>query len=235
LSTSNSFNIVSLLPQQARSRARLSPVTEGKIAGVSSSYPDAASMRPSEPGFEMVTPFLSRTSEHTPAAAVTRLTGKPRRASHGASANSPTGAAAEEDLFARQKVVPVRPARSALSSMMAASNTTNPFSDFYSAISGRGVEPALSMTITVFFPFAREPAGKAMALNVRRDATVEEVLGFALWSYWEEGWLPRLDEDPNTPEDRLTAVGWVIKVAEEDGEPDEDFPCKSILPAKTFY
>ncbi|KAI0252926.1 stress-activated map kinase interacting protein 1-domain-containing protein [Lactifluus subvellereus] len=221
LSTSNSF-IVSPFPQHARSRARLSPVSEGKIAGVSSSYPDAAAVRSSEPGFEMVTPFLSRTSEHMPAAAVTKPSGKPRRASHGASAaNAP---AAEEDLFARQKVVPVRPAKSALSSMMAASNTTNPFSDLYSAIAGRGVSPALSMTATVFFPFACEPAGKPMALSVRKDATVEEVLGFALWSYWEEGWLPRLDEDPNTPEDKLSAIGWVMKIAEDDGEVDEDFP-----------
>ena len=227
LSTSNSF-IVSPLPQQNRSRARLSTVTEDKIAGTSSSYPDASSVRPSEPGFEMVTPFLSRTSEHTP---VTRPN-KPRRASHGASGaitNTHTPVTIEEDLFTRQKVVvPVRPARSALSSMLAVSNTTNPFSDLYSAIAGRGVSPTLSMTITVFFPFAREPAGKPMALNVRRDATVEEVLGFALWSYWEESWLPRLDEDPNTPEEMLSAVGWVMRIAEEDGEVDEDFPRQSI-------
>jgi target of rapamycin complex 2 subunit MAPKAP1 len=227
LSTSNSFNIVSPLPQHARSRARLSTVTEDKIAGASSSYPDTTPARPSEPGFEMVTQFFGRTSEHTPTA-VTKQ-GKHRRASHGAGATNTNTPAAEEDLFARQKVVvPVRPARSALSSMLAASNTTNPFSDLYSAIAGRGVLPALSMTITVFFPFAREPAGKPMKLNVRRDATIEEVIGFALWSYWEESWLPRLDEDPNTPEDKLCAVGWVLKIAEEDGEVDEDFPRKSI-------
>jgi len=108
--------------------------------------------------------------------------------------------------------------------MMAATNTTNPFSDLYSGISGRGVPPSASMTATVFFPFAREPAGKPMTLSVRKDATVEEVLGFALWSYWEDGWLPRLDEDPNAPEEKLSAVGWVLKIAEEDGEVDGDFP-----------
>jgi hypothetical protein len=85
------------------------------------------------------------------------------------------------------------------------------------------------MTATVFFPDAREPAAKPMALSVRRDATVEEVLGFALWSYWEAGWLPRLDEDPNAPEERLSAVGWVMKIAEDDGEVDEDFPRKSTF------
>lgn len=222
LSASNSFSVISPHPLHSRSRSRLSPVTEGKPANApapSSSYPDAAAgARPSEPGFEMVTPFLPRTSsEHAPAPPKPPGGGsKPRRPSH--------GAAAEEDLFARQKVLPVRPAKSALSSMMAATNTTNPFSDLYSGISGRGVPPAASMAATVFFPFAREPAGKPMTLSVRKDATIEEVLGFALWSYWEEGWLPRLDEDPNAPEEMLSAVGWVLKIAEEDGEVDGDFP-----------
>ncbi|KAI0000629.1 stress-activated map kinase interacting protein 1-domain-containing protein [Russula compacta] len=224
LSTSNnSFNVSSPLPPHGRNRARLSPVTEGKIAitSLSSSYPDS---RPSEPGFDMVTPFHLRTSSATPT--IAKPTSKHRRGPHwtGSTAHSPAGA--EEDLFARQKVAPLRgtPAKSALSSMMAASSTTNPFSDLYSAISGRGVSPAASMTVTVFFPFAREPAGKPMSLGVRKDATVEEVLGFALWSYWEASWLPRLDEDPNAPEEKLSAVGWVMKIAEEDGEVDEDFP-----------
>lgn len=113
--------------------------------------------------------------------------------------------------------------KSALSSLLASSNSSNPFSDLYSAISGRGVPAAASTTITLFFPHARNPAGKPMTLNVRKDATMEEVLGFALWSYWEEGWEPRLDEGGGD-EDRLSAVGWVLRIAEDDGEVDEDFP-----------
>ncbi|KAI9510177.1 stress-activated map kinase interacting protein 1-domain-containing protein [Russula earlei] len=227
LSTSNSFNVSSPLPLHVRSRARLSPVTEDRIA--------------------MVTPLHPRTSEHahapagaSPSVVAPLKPSKYRRASHGTStaagtasaggggggmAAAPHASPAEEDLFARQKVPPVRAAaRSALSSMMAASNTTNPFSDLYSSISGRGVSPAASMIVTVFYPFAREPAGEPMKLSVRKDATVEEVLGFALWSYWEAGWLSRLDEDPDAPEERLSAVGWVLKIAEDDGEVDEDFP-----------
>jgi hypothetical protein len=60
---------------------------------------------------------------------------------------------------------------------------------------------------------------------------VEEVLGFGLWSYWEAGWSPRLDDgdvNSNTEEEKLTAVGWVMKIAEDDGEVDEDFPRKSF-------
>jgi hypothetical protein len=96
------------------------------------------------------------------------------------------------------------------------------------AISGRGVSGAASMTITVFFPFAREPAGEAMRLSVRKDATMEEVLGFGLWSFWENGWLPRLDdEELSVAEEKLSTIGWVMKIAEDGGEVDEDFPCKS--------
>jgi hypothetical protein len=191
----------------------------------------------------MVTVLHPRTSEHAQAAAGaphTTKSNKHRRTSHGTSSSSSapqhtspptsTAAAVEEDLFTRQKVVPIRAVKSALSSMMAASNTTNPFSDLYSAISGRGVAAAASMVVTIFFPFAREPAGEAMRLSVRKDATVEEVLGFGLWSYWEAGWSPRLDDEDinsNTEEEKLTAVGWVMKIAEDDGEVDEDFPRKS--------
>lgn len=75
-----------------------------------------------------------------------------------------------------------------------------------------------------------------MELNVRKDATVEEVIGFALWSYWEDGWLPKLDEgipdgeEGQTARDiRLSAVGWVMRLTEDDGEVDDDFPRKVLF------
>lgn len=64
---------------------------------------------------------------------------------------------------------------------------------------------------------------------MRGDATVEEALGHALYVYWEEGRLPRLDqglsgeEDPKWA-DRMSTIGWVLRIAEEDGEVDDDFP-----------
>jgi hypothetical protein len=89
------------------------------------------------------------------------------------------------------------------------------------------------MSVVVFFPHAQEPAGKPMELNLRKDATVEEVLGFALWNYWEEGWLPKLDEGLKRPEEgeedekwetRLSAIGWILRIAEDDGEVDDECP-----------
>jgi len=58
---------------------------------------------------------------------------------------------------------------------------------------------------------------------------MEEVIGFALWNYWEEGWLPRLDEGLNGEDDpkwaiKLSAIGWIMRIAEDDGEVDDEFP-----------
>jgi hypothetical protein len=107
------------------------------------------------------------------------------------------------------------------------SSSTNPFTEFYAAISGRAETE--STNVSVFFPRAKQPSGQVMELNVRKDSSVEEVLGYALWNYWEEGWLPKLDEGLKGEDDpkwatTLSAVGWILRIAEDDGEVDEDFP-----------
>jgi hypothetical protein len=186
-------------PMRAARAARLSPVKES----ASRAGPVFSSLDDSEPLFEMVTP-------------------PPRKPARRPSATAP------DELFARQKVapVPLRGVRSALSARLAAGTTTNPFSELYSAISGRGA--AAAAAVIVFFPGSATPT-RAMELSVRRDATVEEVLGFALWTYWQDKWEPPLDE---RQEDKLSAVGWVLRIAEEDGEVDEDFPRASIVWAR---
>ena len=71
-----------------------------------------------------------------------------------------------------------------------------------------------------------------MVLNVKKDATVEEVIGFALWTYWEENWVPKLHEgleDDPKREETLSTVRWVVRIAEIDGEVDVDFPRESVL------
>ena len=103
----------------------------------------------------------------------------------------------------------------------------NPFEEYYAAISGRA--EGESKIVAVFFPKAKKPRGQVMELNVRKDATVEEVLGHALYRYWEEGWLPKIDEGLEGEEDQkwgtvCSAIGWILRIAEDDGEVDEDFP-----------
>ncbi|KZT10435.1 uncharacterized protein LAESUDRAFT_755945 [Laetiporus sulphureus 93-53] len=138
--------------------------------------------------------------------------------------------AVDGDLFARRPVGPIVPAKSALTALLAAtanSSSSNPFTELYSAISARS--DGDSVTVLVYFPHTAEPAGHPLELKIRKDATVEEVLGFALWTYWEEGWLPKIDEGLKGEEDsawetRCSAVGWILRIAEDDGEVDEDFP-----------
>lgn len=134
-------------------------------------------------------------------------------------------------MFAKKKVVPIgKPLKSALSAKLASSSSVNPFTEMYVAISGRGA--AASTKLQVFFPHAEQRRG--LELTVRSDATVEEVIGFALWSYWEERWSPKLDEGLSGENDpkwatRLSTVGWVLRMAEDDGEVDDDCPGKPAL------
>ncbi|THH19606.1 hypothetical protein EW146_g1597 [Bondarzewia mesenterica] len=201
------------------SHSRLSPVNEdSNIEGMSSDASPFPSEKRINSYFEMVTPPPAKADEQSQ-----QNPSLQERASTERSAESNEDIP-PDDLFTRQDVYITRPAKSALTSLLASSDSSNPFSDLYSAISGRGVPASASTTITIFFPHAGEPAGKPMELNVRKDATMEEVLGFSLWNYWEEAWQPRLDQREDVSEDLLSAVGWVLRIAEDNGEVDEDFP-----------
>ena len=137
------------------------------------------------------------------------------------------GFSVENQLFSRRKVLPVRHMESALTAKLASTNTSsNPFTELYALISGRA--EVASTTITVYFPHCKTP-NRPLKLNVRKDASIEELIGFSLWSYWEEGWEPKLDEGLENADEakrkiRFSAAGWVLRIAEEDGEIDEDWP-----------
>ncbi|KAJ6500564.1 stress-activated map kinase interacting protein 1-domain-containing protein [Mycena sanguinolenta] len=226
LSATTTASSIPLSPQGGasltlpRPRARLSPVSEGPTPDRSGHY------------FEMLTPGPVSRSEDPP-----RKPDIPPRnpsrsqtgsATHGVS-SSVSSVSTPEMIFARKKVTPLpsRPQRSALTALLVSSGeSTNPFAELYAAVSGRG--EGASINVQVYFPSARTPKGQAMDLNVRKDSTVEEVIGFALWTYWEEGWLPKLDAGMEGEEEklatRLSAVGWIMRIAEEDGEVDDDFP-----------
>ncbi|CAL1709275.1 unnamed protein product [Somion occarium] len=201
----------------ARNRNRLSPVRESRISEEKSANvsPDHDS-GPDNSYFEMVTPAPPSASQARKTKLQNGFNESPRQPG--------------SDLFIRRPTPPVQAAKSALTAMLATtsnSSSSNPFTELYSAISGRSEGDSIS--VSVFFPHAREPANRVMELNVRKDSTVEEVLGFALWTYWEEGWLPKLDEGLDGEEDpkwdiKCSALGWILRIAEEDGEVDEDFP-----------
>ncbi|KAF8189367.1 stress-activated map kinase interacting protein 1-domain-containing protein [Pholiota molesta] len=194
-----------------RPRPRLSPVSEHTGRAPRAPKPDdGARKRPDAPARSRGDSSTSTTSTHAHSPSLTQPPPSP------------------EKLFVRRKVPPLRPLTSSLSALLASSgSSSNPFAEMYATISGRGESAATN--VQIYFPHARQPHGKAMDLNVRRDATVEEVIGFALWSYWEKGWLPKLDEGLAGEDDpkratRLSAVGWILRIAEDDGEVDDDFP-----------
>ncbi|TBU24321.1 stress-activated map kinase interacting protein 1-domain-containing protein [Dichomitus squalens] len=219
-SASASSMMASPVPPSTSARvSRLSPVREGKERERPSVSPERDEGQ-IDAMFEMLTPAPSTAANSQTRPPPGLLAIKPASSS----ARTPDG------MFERKAVAPVRPAKSALSAMLAAtssSSSSNPFAELYSAVSGRAESE--SMVVRVFFPMAREPANRALELNVRKDATFEEVLGFALFTYWEDGWLPKIDEGLSGEEDpkwaiKCSAAGWVMRIAEEDGEVDEDFP-----------
>lgn len=69
-------------------------------------------------------------------------------------------------------------------------------------------------------PFSKDPS-KPLAIMVQPDATVDNVIGYCLFEYINEKLHPIL------PTDMLVVANWNLRIVEDDGEIDEDFPGKS--------
>jgi hypothetical protein len=136
---------------------------------------------------------------------------------------------------------------------------SNPFARLYSSIISRTALPAAApkpppsrrrygpppaaavpsdvLLLTIFFPFSSTPS-KGLKLPLKRHlsapVTVEETIGAGLYSYWEEGRTPSLDEGDDELVKRaqkgLETTRWELRVVEdEEGTVDEDFPGTSAL------
>ena len=234
MSTSNASAPMSSSHTNGRQKPRLSPVDES-----STSRQHTTSQRSIDHSFIMVTPAPvnnPREKYYPPrrldTGAHDRQAARPKNPVTDV-ITAPHLATSSSDLtFARKQVGSAKPVKSTLTAMMASSGSTNPFAELYAAVSGRGEMAATN--VTVYFPHATEPAGTPMVLNVKKDATVEEIIGFALWTYWEEKWVPKLHEglsgeDDQRWEETLSTVRWVLRIAEIDGEVDDDFPRESCL------
>lgn len=152
----------------------------------------------------------------------------------------------------QQPPAPRAPVRSALSALLAASDASggassgaaNPFRALYALCVAREVPgPAGAgdgVPLRLFFPSLAQGAGgggEPVEVRVKKDVTVEEVIGVGLWRYWDEGREPPLvlggggggaarGED-DAREGRETAR-WALRIV-EDGEVDEDFPRESAF------
>lgn len=159
------------------------------------------------------------------------------------------------------------PVHSALSVMLrqedssSSSAGNNPFNELYGALFAPEKPPAPrrrfgppqnddsgSFVVTMYYPFSKDPS-KPIKMTLKPDLIVEEVIGCALWKYWEAERKPSLLPDPQGNNDdkwdekspevqaKLKASQYILRIADEDedGEVDDDFPApERTRPAKGF-
>ena len=107
--------------------------------------------------------------------------------------------------------------------------SSNPFFSSYVSAAPPQNSTIPSVTLEIYFPHSTKPS-TPLEITVRKDVTVEEVIGWALANYWDRGLKPRLDDGLEQEgkelerQIRLSTVGWALRIVEDDGEVDEDFP-----------
>ncbi|KAK3375135.1 stress-activated map kinase interacting protein 1-domain-containing protein [Podospora didyma] len=116
--------------------------------------------------------------------------------------------------------------KSLLSAALKAKKTkpTLPF-DKFASLSGQG-DPSPIM-LRIYAPFSKSPS-KPFEVLIRRTVhegeggdravTVADLIGLSLWRYNEE------KLEPTLPSDKLNVNWWTLRMVEEDGEVDDDFP-----------
>ncbi|KAK3937256.1 stress-activated map kinase interacting protein 1-domain-containing protein [Diplogelasinospora grovesii] len=97
--------------------------------------------------------------------------------------------------------------------------------DRFASLSGQG-DPNPIM-LRIYAPFSKNPS-KPFEVLIRRTVhegegsdrpvTVADLIGLSLWRYNEEKLEPPL------PSDKLNVNWWTLRMVEEDGEVDDDFP-----------
>ncbi|KAK9473900.1 stress-activated map kinase interacting protein 1-domain-containing protein [Dipodascopsis tothii] len=107
------------------------------------------------------------------------------------------------------------------------SKAKNPFERFASASGDGDLRP---LTLKIYCPSSATPR-LPFVVVVKYSATVADTIGYALYRYWEDKVQPELAEA------HCDASQWALRIIEEDGEPDLDFPAldrKRIISAFSF-
>ncbi|TPX57994.1 hypothetical protein SpCBS45565_g08095 [Spizellomyces sp. 'palustris'] len=111
--------------------------------------------------------------------------------------------------------LPLKPLSSLTAMLQLQSRSDNPFSKDYAFFSGKG-DPN-SIRLKIYMPISDEP-DVPLDICVLRDASVEEVMGYTLCEYWSEG------RQPMIPEHLRNVIMWNMRIVEDDGSIDDDFP-----------
>ncbi|KAK9234049.1 stress-activated map kinase interacting protein 1-domain-containing protein [Lipomyces kononenkoae] len=90
----------------------------------------------------------------------------------------------------------------------------NPF-EIYTSVSGVGELKPLRLKL--YCPSSSTPT-LPFEVVVKPYVTVADTIGYSLYRYWEEKRKPELAED------KCDVKFWTLRIVEEDGEPDRDFP-----------
>lgn len=118
------------------------------------------------------------------------------------------------------KTIP-RPESMQLSSSLTAmikaseSNEVNPLEQLFGILSGKGDLKPLKLKI--YRPSSTTPS-KPFSVIIKSSATVLDTIGYSLLRYSQEELMPKL-----TPE-QMDPNYWTLRIVEDDGELDEDFP-----------
>lgn len=96
--------------------------------------------------------------------------------------------------------------------------------DRFAPLSGQGDPNPIMLRIYAPFSKSSEPFEVRIRRTVHRGeggdrpVTVADLIGLSLWRYNEE------KREPPLPSDKLNVNWWMLRMVEEDGEVDEDFP-----------
>ncbi|ORY42750.1 hypothetical protein BCR33DRAFT_717943 [Rhizoclosmatium globosum] len=100
--------------------------------------------------------------------------------------------------------------------------TENPFADEFGFLSGKG--EAYPLRIKIYIPSSLTPFDPILII-IKRDATVEELIGYTLYEYFNKlsSTAPET-VDQFLPHDKCDVCCWSLRLVEDDGTIDEDFP-----------
>ncbi|KAG5439909.1 hypothetical protein PCANB_000191 [Pneumocystis canis] len=92
---------------------------------------------------------------------------------------------------------------------------SNPLADIFACLSGKGDLNPLKLKI--YRPSGKYPK-KPIPVVIKRIATVADAIGFSLYCFIEQKLEPKLTNE------QLNPNMWTLRIVEENGELDEDFP-----------
>ncbi|KAG0344736.1 hypothetical protein BG004_004212 [Podila humilis] len=95
------------------------------------------------------------------------------------------------------------------------SRDDNPFAEEFLRVAGMGETSPVQLKI--YLPGSDKPK-EPMQVVVKREATVEDVIGYILYQYYHEGRMPHFTDEQST------VVQWNLRIVEDDGEIDDDLP-----------